>query len=40
MKPSPGQLSLFELDARGEPQVEKIEAALLRAGSRGRFGEP
>lgn len=27
MKPPLGQLSLFELDARGEPQVEQIDAA-------------
>src|SRR5262245_25989540 len=30
MKSPPGQLSLFEVDARGEPQVEQTEAALPR----------
>jgi integrase len=30
MTPPSGQLSLFELDARGEPQVEQIEAAPPR----------
>jgi integrase len=30
MKPPPDQLSLFELDARGEPQVHQIEPAPLQ----------
>src|SRR3989442_3483732 len=31
MKPRPGQLSLFELDARGEPLVQQIEAPPPRS---------
>lgn len=29
MKPPPGQLSLFELDARGEPLVRQVDHASL-----------
>jgi len=32
-KPPPGQLTLFELDARGKPRLEQIEAAPSRPGA-------